>query len=542
MNNEHDARFDFDVVLVVSLMSEEERRGFVSANRARLEGLGGNANKDDKQMLVQSETKENPVVPHQQRTPDLEMTPDIQKTPDVPKIQDFNSVKIPDTIHNTPDIQNIPDIKDTPDVQKTPNVQNTQDIQKAPAIQKISNSTVGVSEAPVEENPVKREGVLKCKLCSKYIKQSQLLSHRKTHDDEKNVELSNEEISQSSAKVAGKPSDLEIKFDKMMGNTDSVNTSTDNSNTKNPDEDAKFHAQKRKGENSDGDEDWSPKKGKRKQDSDDEDWEASKVKKRNHKSVACAICKKKFSSKFGLTTHERMVHKEKISKNPNSIGDDSKKDEEISKSLESQLSQQRISEVLKRQEGAPASARITRRSITREHSLPVSSPDQKSNSQIQQSVANKNKNPNEYNQKLEIETEPNDAPKEGSSCILEWVSPDPPFTKERSEVVISDLRQRDEKHPTKKIVGNRSELAVAKLKTKPKLPKNVSVTPLRSTNQEAAYSDESLLVDDFDFSEDKDKPLTIDENVETVTVAVEGSLRYFEFGEISQADALLLTS
>merc|ERR1711936_1213849 len=494
MNNEHDARFDFDGVLVVSLMTEEERKVFVSANRARLEGLGGNATKDDTQMLVQTETKVNPQVPHQQRTPDLKMTPDIQKTPDVPKLQDVNSVKIPDTIHNTLDIQDIPDIQDTPDVQKTPNVQNTPDIQKAPAIQKISNATEEVSEAPVEENPVKREGVLKCKLCSKYIKQSQLLSHRKTHDDEKNAELSNAEVSQSSAEVLGKPSNLEIEFDKMMGNT-TVNTSTDNSNTKNSDEDAKTHA-----------------------------------KKRNHKSVACAICKRKFSSKFGLTTHERMVHKEKISKNPNHIGDDSKKDEEISKSLESQLSQQRISEVLKRQEGTPASARITRRSITREHSLPVSSPDQKSNSQIQQSVVNKN--PNEYNPKHKIETKPNDALK----VDLEWVNPDPPFTKERSEVVISDLRSRDEKHPTKKMVGKRSELDVAKLNTKPKLPKNVSVTRLRSTNREAADSDESLLIDDFDFSEDKDKPLTIDENVETVTVAVEGGLKYFEFGEISQAD------
>merc|ERR1711936_1287257 len=133
MNNEHDARFDFDVVLVVSLMTEEERKVFVSANRARLEGLGGNATKDDTQMLVQTETKVNPQVPHQQRTPDLKMTPDIQKTPDVPKLQDVNSVKIPDTIHNTLDIQDIPDI------------------QKAPAIQKISNATEEVSEAPVEE-------------------------------------------------------------------------------------------------------------------------------------------------------------------------------------------------------------------------------------------------------------------------------------------------------------------------------------------------------------------------------------------------------
>jgi len=530
MNNEHDARFDFDVVLVVSLMTEEERKGFVSANKAKLAVLGGNDYiVEDTQMVVPKETEINPVVvvvSDHQRTQDHEMTPDIQNTPDIP---------------NTSDIQNTQDIQKVAGIQKIPETRKSPDFQKTP--NERTNSEVEVSETHVEEKPVtKREGVLKCKLCSKYIKQSQLLAHRKTHDDEKNVELPNAEISQSSDEVLKKPSDLENKFDKMMGNTDVANVGRESSNVKKSDENTKSHAKKRKGEESDGEEDWSPKKGKKKQDSDDEDWDASKVKKRNPKSVACAFCKRKFSSKFGLTTHERMVHKEKIVKNPNHV-DVSKKEEEKPKSLESQLSQQRTSEVLKRQEGAPQSKRMTRRSTTLEHSLPVSSPGLKSNHEIQPSVINKNSN--EDYQKHKVERKLSDVIKDNplpsrqpteESSILERVNHDP---KERSEV-LTDLRPRDVKLPSKTTIGKRSELAVAHLKTKTKLPKNVLVTPLLTLDKEAGVSDESLLADDFDFSEDK--PLTIDENVETVTVAVEGSLKHFEFGEISQSDALLLTS
>ena len=49
--------------------------------------------------------------------------------------------------------------------------------------------------------------------------------------------------------------------------------------------------------------------------------------------------------------------------------------------------------------------------------------------------------------------------------------------------------------------------------------------------------DEALLVDDFDFGEQK--TLSIDENVETVTVEVGDNVKNFEFGEISHMDALL---
>merc|ERR1712142_1027424 len=57
------------------------------------------------------------------------------------------------------------------------------------------------SETPVEKE-LKREGVLKCKICSKYIKQSQLLSHRQTHA-EKDAEVSEEVVKNSETTVAG---------------------------------------------------------------------------------------------------------------------------------------------------------------------------------------------------------------------------------------------------------------------------------------------------------------------------------------------------
>merc|ERR1719308_701642 len=123
-----------------------------------------------------------------------------------------------------------------------------------------------------------------------------------------------------------------------MENTKTVDGSKDDGiDTKYVGE-TKPNSKKRKGEDSDSDEDWSPKKGKRKQDSDDEDWEISKAKKRNSKSEACALCRKKFSSKHGLTMHERMVHKNKLVKNSSPTVDTLKKDNE--KSIESLFLQQ----------------------------------------------------------------------------------------------------------------------------------------------------------------------------------------------------------
>merc|ERR1712013_423256 len=109
----------------------------------------------------------------------------------------------------------------------------------------------------------------------------------------------------------------------MMENTKTVDDSKDDGITKKSEEETKPNAKKRKGEDSDSDEDWSPKKGKRKQDSDDKDWEVSKVKKRNSKSEPCALCRKKFSSKHGLTMYERAVHKNKLVKNSSPIVDTS---------------------------------------------------------------------------------------------------------------------------------------------------------------------------------------------------------------------------
>merc|ERR1719233_342483 len=133
------------------------------------------------------------------------MTPDIQSTSE-----------------NSSEIQKTPESQKAPGNHKIPDIQETSDNQeKSPDIQKTpyqrTDSEVEVSETRMEEKPVKREGVLKCKLCSKYIKQSQLLAHRKTHDGEKNVELQNSEISQSSDEVEKpKQTDLENRFDRMM--------------------------------------------------------------------------------------------------------------------------------------------------------------------------------------------------------------------------------------------------------------------------------------------------------------------------------------
>jgi len=522
MNNEHDARFDFDVVLVVSLMTEGERKVFVDANRDKLESLSG------KGMITKSGHKETKALP-KNGAKSLE-------------VEDNRSDWLEDTAtvpHPTTELKTLETVVMKP-------VQVTKELK--PDSQAKEVPVVAEPEAP-KENPVRREGVLKCKICSKYIKQSQLLEHRQTHAEKENDEEAPKLLTPSNDdKIQTKPSDEMESSNKV-----SIDIST---STQSDDPITNSRIKKRKGDESD-DEGWSPKKGKRKDSSDDEDWDANRVKRRNTKSIVCAVCKKRFSSKLGLTTHERMVHKNK--RHSTGIGGPlhEEKKENPPKSVQNQN--------FKQKEESTRIPRLTRRNHTQSdttNSLPKAkeddqklSDDQKGQIQINPTYQKRNKS-----YQKEIKTDENQPPtgsprpslppavhsRTGDVKDLDEkpveeqntsISPESGVENRNSSVAASsrrDPRLRTKALSSESKLESNPSINIEEVKARTYLSDRVSIsfTPIEihSTKDAAFNQDENLLVEDYDFGEES--PLTIDENVETVTVDV-GENMYLELGDIS---------
>ena len=293
MNNEHDARFDFDVILVVSIMTDAEKTILVSSNKHRINHFS--LNKEVKKQVDEIDL-------------------------DVP--------------------ENVPDV-----VQPDSNL----DLKESPIRTTAKPLSIG-----------EREGVLKCKICLKYIKQSQMSDHKSSHESEEEVasamELGPEFFTETSntitsikdsainQKIVEEPTDIEVKdsnlkhkdTDKKLlmlekdvpaecTNDEVIDsnqcqgpdlssqeneTSTNDSKvdtSQNIDTEESRSLLKRKDYEAEVNESkLLERKAKRKTDSDDEWTEKSESKK---KSFPCSKCKKKFGSKFGLTTNERMMHR-----------------------------------------------------------------------------------------------------------------------------------------------------------------------------------------------------------------------------------------
>jgi len=250
MNNEHDVRYDFDTLLVISVMTDAEKK---------------NLQKD-------FASKVNDRIKQTKKVPSLELKED----------EDVN-VNNFDFTNNDEKIE-ISDDEDSQTVKEKIEISddeaNEESHENIP--EDVSDKTQ-LSPAPAPP-PKKVEGVLKCKICSKYIKQSLMENHKKTaHKDDTNSTNNSE-----TEKLLAEPGD----FDKLI-KTMKENRSQQQQKRKHEDEEE------------DGDDDT--------EDKNDKDWsmsaELSSSKKRTTR-LPCRYCKKRFGSNLTLTKHERTVHKQ----------------------------------------------------------------------------------------------------------------------------------------------------------------------------------------------------------------------------------------
>jgi len=250
MNNEHDVRYDFDTLLVISVMTDAEKK---------------NLQKD-------FASKVNDRIKQTKKVPSLELKED----------EDVN-VNNFDFTNNDEKIE-ISDDEDSQTVKEKIEISddeaNEESHENIP--EDVSDKTQ-LSPAPAPP-PKKVEGVLKCKICSKYIKQSLMENHKKTvHKDDTNSTNNSE-----AEKLLAEPGD----FDKLI-KTMKENRSQQQQKRKHEDEEE------------DGDDDT--------EDKNDKDWsmsaELSSSKKRTTR-LPCRYCKKRFGSNLTLTKHERTVHKQ----------------------------------------------------------------------------------------------------------------------------------------------------------------------------------------------------------------------------------------
>ena len=246
MNNEHDVRYNFDILLVVSVMTDGEK----------------------KILLKDFSSKVNDRIKQRKKAPSLES----EDAKDV-NTNDFDFT-------NTDEKIEISDDEDLPAV--TEKIEISDDEANEEHNEKDAPEDVIDKNLPAPP-PKKVEGVLKCKSCSKYIKQSLMENHKKTVHNEDTQSTNN---SAETEKLLTEPGD----FDKVL-KTIKENRSQ----------------QKRKleeEENSDDDDT---------EDKNDKDWsmssELSSTKKRTTR-LPCRYCKKRFGSNMTLTKHERTVHKQ----------------------------------------------------------------------------------------------------------------------------------------------------------------------------------------------------------------------------------------
>ena len=235
MKEEHNVRYDFSVLLVTTLMNEAEKKTFVNNHKTKWEPQNKN-NVIEAAPLKKLDT----VSTYPCKFCDFRFSSN----------KELNIHMVSE--HARSSVKDVITLSDT---------QKTKEAEAAPSI----------------------EGVLKCKVCSKYVKQSAMAEHKLKH-------ASNKEENP--------------KFESLNEEVEAYSEPTLNSSKT---------IQKRKAKENDDSDDSD--------DSDDEDWVEEKVDKtRKAKRLQCAHCKKVFGSSMALTTHERMTHGGKKGKSETNSG------------------------------------------------------------------------------------------------------------------------------------------------------------------------------------------------------------------------------
>jgi len=246
MKEEHNVRYDFDVLLVASLMDQTEKDSFVHENRNRFEPV-----------------KENSIV----KKTSAELTTKKSK-------------KREETLQELVSNENT----------KTTVISSDEELET----NEVDNEESEADDEKTVEKPI-IEGVLKCKTCSKYIKQSAMAEHKLSHGADKPID---EGIKDNSDNVMELEENV-VKALTMVENTSEVITSNKSSKV--------ASSIKRKAKINKDDENWEGGNGS----DSDEDWDAKKKKLEKKKKVKCKICSKKFANSTGVEHHTRVVHRAK---------------------------------------------------------------------------------------------------------------------------------------------------------------------------------------------------------------------------------------
>jgi len=247
MKEEHNVRYDFDVLLVASLMDQAEKDSFVQENRNKFEPV-----------------KENSIV----KKTSAELTTKKSKKRD-------------ETLQELVSNENT----------KTTVISSDEELEPS----EVDNEALDADDEKTVEKPI-IEGVLKCKTCAKYIKQSAMAEHKLSHDADKPFD---EGINSNSENVMELEENV-VKALTMVENASEVITNNNKSSKV-------TSGIKRKSKISKDDEDWEGGNGS----DSDEDWDAKKTKTEKKKKIKCKVCSKKFASSMGVETHTRVVHRAK---------------------------------------------------------------------------------------------------------------------------------------------------------------------------------------------------------------------------------------
>ena len=312
MREEHNVRYDFDILLVATILSEKEKAGLVNAHRGRFEPE--NNIEDMKTLVIDDEDiKTEPLINCKfcEKTFCARVDLKNHMLNDHAKASTDNETNSAKVVNNAENEKrsNATVVADTKDKRNAKSSNDNSSPETNPAV-------------PVTKSI---EGVLKCKVCGKYVKQSVMVEHKAQHAENekeavvlqskgssgKSEEASKKESSPNMAASNKGVSEYAIiggMASKANVNKVKVGDSTKKAESARPGKRKKLASKEWEEEDND--------------DPDDEDFDVEKAKveaRMSPKQLPCKyysqkfgrFCSKKFSSKVRLLSHMKEAHEAK---------------------------------------------------------------------------------------------------------------------------------------------------------------------------------------------------------------------------------------